>query len=64
MPRDILNEYGPDSPEDQKPRATSGGVTEAKDLRYSPPVGPMGQGHKGPGLGGDNHGCQGTQGKH
>lgn len=63
MARDILGEYGPDSPMNQKPRATSGGVEEAKPLPYSPPKGPIGQGHEGPGLGGMNHGNAGTQGK-
>lgn len=65
MARDILREYGPDSPSNQKPRATSGGVTMAKDLPYDPPVGPKDQFHERPGLGGgDNHGCCGTQGKY
>lgn len=64
MSKDILNEYGPDSPQDQKPRATSGGCTTAKDLPYSPPKGPMGiMGNERPGLGGSNHGNCGTQGK-
>lgn len=64
MSRDILREYGPDSPSNQKPRATSGGTTQAKELPYSPPVGPKGMAHEGPGLGGDNCGCCGTQGKY
>lgn len=64
MARDILGEYGPDSPMNQKPRATSGGVTEAKPLPYDPPKGPMGiMGNERPGLGGTNHGNVGTQGK-
>lgn len=58
MPRDILSEYGPDSPNVQKARATSGGPKQAKEMfHYSPPQGPIGQDHVGPGLGGDNHGC-------
>jgi hypothetical protein len=63
MARDILSGFGPDSPSNQKPRATSGGVTEAKPLPYDPPMGPIGIGHKGVGLGGDNYGNTGTQGK-
>lgn len=63
MPRDILSEYGPDSPADQKPSATSGG-TECKPLSYDPPKGPIGQMHKGVGLGGSNHGNAVNQGKH
>ena len=51
MARDILNEFGPDSPADQKPRASSGGVTQAKSLPYSTPQGPLGQMHQGPGIG-------------
>ena len=64
MARDILNEFGPDSPMDQKPRATSGGCTTAKELPYDPPKGPTGMMQKSPGLHGTNHGCCGTQGKH
>lgn len=63
--RDILSEYGPDSPSNQKPRAGSGGVTEARDVhRYAPPVGPTSIGDpKSPGLHGDNCGNCGTQRK-
>ena len=65
MAKDILSMYGPDSPDNQKPRATSGGCTESKSLSYSPPQGPTNQMHKGPGLAdATNHGCCGTQGKH
>ena len=64
MARGILSEYGPDSPSDQKPRATNGGVVECKPLPYSPPKGPSGQMHQGPGLDGSNHGCAPGQGKH
>lgn len=56
--------YGPNSPSDQKPGARSGGVTQAKPLRYDPPVGPKGISHEGPGLGEDNCGNCGTQGKY
>ena len=63
MARDILSEYGPDSPANQKPRASSGGVTEAKPLPYSPPQGPTTFSHVGPGLAGHtNYGNCGTQG--
>lgn len=48
---------GPDTSKPQAPRATSGGVTSAKSLPYSTPQGPTNQFHRGPGLGGDNHGC-------
>ena len=58
---DILNEYGPDSPANQKPRATNGGQMEKKELPYSPPQGPKGLGNSGPGLGGTNHTNCGTQ---
>lgn len=64
MARDILSEFGPNSPSDQKPGAVSGGVTEAKPLPYSPPVGPksINDGNS-PGLHGTNHGECGSQGK-
>lgn len=61
MARGMISEYGPES----KPggsRAPCGGVTEAKPLPYSPPVGPKNQ-TRGPGLNGTNHGNCGTQGK-
>jgi hypothetical protein len=61
MPRDILGEYGPESPQHQKARATSGGEKSAKELPYSPPVGPKGIMESGPGLHGTNHGNCGTQ---
>jgi hypothetical protein len=42
-----------------------GGKPEKKDLDYKPPVGPKGQSHEGPGLGGTNHGQSGgQQGRH
>lgn len=63
MASDILSEFGPDSFQPQAARATTGGVKEAKPLRYSPPVGPTSQSQQGPGLHGDNHDC-GSQGKH
>ena len=64
MARDILSEYGKDSSSPQAPRATSGGVTEAKPLAYSPPVGPSNiNDPKTPGCHGTNHGNNGTQGR-
>lgn len=63
MARGILEQYGPESKPGGK-RAECGGVKEAKELRYSPPVGPKHQMQAGPGLkGGINHGNCGTQGK-
>ena len=61
MPRDILGEYGRDKPHPQAPRATSGGVTEAKPIsNYKPPQGPSNIGDaKSPGLHGDSHGMAG-----
>lgn len=41
-----------------------GGKPIKKDLEYCPPVGPKGQSHEAPGLGGANHGNNGTQGRH
>ena len=64
MADDILSEYGKDSGAGQAARATNGGQVECKPLPYSTPKGPMGQGHNSVGLGGTNHGCAGTQGKH
>jgi len=64
MGKDILDGFGKDSSSPQKPSATSGGVTEAKPLPYSPPQGPTGLMKEGPGLHGTNHGCYGSQGKH
>lgn len=63
MPRDILSGFGPDSPSNQKARATSGGVMSARDVNaYATPQGPIGISHTGVGLGGANLGCCGTQG--
>jgi hypothetical protein len=63
MPRDILSEYGRDSGAGNQPRASSGGVTSARDVMgYSPPVGPKNiNDPKGPGLHGHNCGPCGTQ---
>lgn len=63
MAKDILSEYGLDTPKTQVPRATNGGVIKAKPLAYSTPVGPINQTHVGPGLGGGtNYGHNGSQG--
>lgn len=65
MARDILSEYGPESPNNQKARATNGGVQEVKQIPYSPPVGPKSiNDPKTPGIHGENHGNCGTQGRH
>ena len=64
MAKDILNAYGPNKASSQKPRATNGGKQDPKPLRYCPPVGPKGQSHNSPGLGGANKGPSGTQGRH
>jgi hypothetical protein len=65
MTKDILSEYGPDSASNQRPRATSGGRQEPKDVHnYKPPVGPTNiNDPKSPGLHGTNHGSCGTQSK-
>lgn len=56
--RDILSEYGRDSGGPQRPRATSGGVTMARDvMNYKPPCGPTNiNDPKSPGLHGHNCG--------
>lgn len=41
-----------------------GGKPEPKPLDYKPPQGPKDQSREGPGLGGDNKGMCGTQGRH
>ena len=65
MSKDILGMYGPDSPDNQKPRATNGGQMPVKEIKYSPPQGPTTFSHEGPGLANHtNHGCCGTNGKH
>ena len=64
MVRDILSEFGNDSGAGQKPSATKGGETTARDVRdYKPPQGPSNiNDPKGPGLHGDNYGNCGSQG--
>ena len=58
MPRDILNDYGPNSPANQKARATNGGQMPVRDVMgYCPPQGPTNiTDAKTPGLHGGNHG--------
>jgi len=61
MKRPILSEYGPDR---SAPKSSgNGGQMMPKPLPYDPPKGPTNQMRQGPGLGGANHGCCGTQGK-
>jgi hypothetical protein len=63
--RDILSGFGPDSPDDQQPRARNGGEMPVKPIPYKPPVGPTTFSHEGPGLADHtNHGCCGTNGKY
>lgn len=65
MSKDILNQFGPNSPDKQVARATSGGQMPVKPIPYSPPTGPSNiNDSQSPGLHGSNHGCCGTQGKH
>jgi len=66
MGRDILGEYGPESPRDAMPRKVGGGVTmgEKRDVMgYQPPQGPSNiRDGNGPGLHGKNYGACGSQG--
>lgn len=63
MSRDILSEYGPESPNKQVARITSNKSVDERDvLDYQAPQGPKGIGNRGPGLGGENLGNCGTQG--
>lgn len=41
-----------------------GGKPNVKEPPYSPPQGPTSQSREAPGLGGNNHGNCGTQGRH
>ena len=45
-------------------QTSDGGKPIVKPLPYSPPVGPTSQSREAPGLGGDNSGKSGTQGRH
>lgn len=65
MSDDILSGFGSGSSQPQQSGAGSGGVTTAKEIPYSPPVGPKSiNDPKTPGIHGTNHGCCGTQGRH
>lgn len=66
MSKDILNYYGPNSPNVQRPSATNGGRMEPKDvMNYKPPVGPSNiNDSKSPGIHGTNHGNCPGQGRH
>src|SRR5215472_4663564 len=65
MARPILSEYGPDADKPQAASATRGGVMQAKELPYAPPVGPTTFGHNSPGLANrNNYGNAGSQGKY
>lgn len=62
MAGDILGYNAKPGP--QKAKAKSGGETSARDVRaYKTPYGPSSLGNSGPGLGGDNFGNAGSQGK-
>lgn len=64
MARDILSDYGPDSPSNQQGRATNGGQCDPKPIPYDPPKGPSNiNDPKSPGIHGTNHGNNGTQGR-
>ena len=65
MARGILSEYGPDAKKTQVARATSGGITKARDVnKYQKPYGPTSIGNRRVGLGGKNYGPCGVQGHH
>jgi hypothetical protein len=65
MARGILSEYGRDTQKPQAGRASSGGITSARDVsKYQKPQGPTSIGNRRVGLGGDNMGSCGTQGRH
>jgi len=63
MAREILGGFGPERSIEGN-RASGGGTQTPRDVHnYSPPVGPKGIMHEGPGLGGNNCGNCGTQQK-
>lgn len=63
MPRDILNEYGPDTAKHMEPSMKKNGPVDCKPLPYSSPQGPTNIGDsKSPGLHGHNCGNAGSQG--
>jgi hypothetical protein len=64
-PRDILSEYGPESPHHEAPRITRNGPAGSlhSDNDYHPPQGPIHMMNTGVGLrGGVNYGNCGLQG--
>lgn len=71
MARGILSEYGPDAAKMQVSRITKNGPAATREQtagigpgRYDAPYGPIGINRTpGPGLGGANLGCCGTQGQ-
>ena len=67
MARDILGGFGPDTPKKQVPGSTCGGVLmgDKRDvMNYQPPTGPTSISNRRVGLGGENVGNAGTQGKY
>ena len=65
MSRDILSEFGPNSPSPQAATASIGGKMPPKDIPYSPPIGPKSiNDPKSPGIHGTNHGNCPGQGRH
>ena len=67
MSRDILSEFGPESPQPQASRLENGGKPSERDVMdYQPPTGPIGIMHNaGRGsLNGVNFGNCGSQGKY
>lgn len=68
MSKHPLSFYGDNDRDDRRGHVGSkvdcGGVSAFKELPYKPPVGPKGQMHNAPGLGGTNHGNKVNQGKH
>lgn len=64
MARDILSEFGPESKSRGMGVVNLPQTPKAKPLPYCPPQGPTDQMRQGPGLGGDNCGNTGTQGKY
>ena len=61
---DVLKGYPATQHQGGKRSSCGGDMTGyVKPLPYKTPVGPKGQSHNSPGLGGTNHGNSGTQGK-
>ena len=62
MANDILSGFGPDSPTNQRPRATNGGQMPVKSIPYSEPTGPIGiNDPQSAGLHGTVHPCGSQQ---